>query len=271
MTLAIRTSRLLPLLHALVMPRRGKPAAGASSQRKYDELTRSWRRRNWKVFALLGFICCAVVAASFVAAQRWPVGAWFFGLFGGVAWAFWLIARWTPPGWIENWQSGAVGEVATAKALRALEPEGWFVLHDLDAGYGNVDHIAVGPGGVFLLDSKRLGGSVTVDDRGVTVRRLDDPDLRYQHTGDRHLLSLARQTHERVLTSSRLNTWVAPVMVLWAEFPQRVVEDRCSYVHGDELAAWLRSRPQRIAPARVRQVADAVRTAWAVVSESAPA
>lgn len=136
------------------------------------------------------------------------------------------------------------------------------VLHDLVAGKGNVDHIAVGPGGVSLLDSKRLGGSVTVDDRGVTVRRLDDPDLAYQHTGDRHLLSLARQTHDRVLAARRIRTWVTPVMVLWAEFPQRVAEDRCFYIHGDELVSWLRARPQTIAPRRVGQIADAVHESW---------
>jgi hypothetical protein len=159
--------------------------------------------------------------------------------------------------------------VATAKALRGLEQDGWIVLHDLPAGRGNVDHIAVGPGGVYLLDSKRLGGSVHVDGSGVTVRRFDDPELSYQHTGSRHLLSLARQTHQRVMASTRIKTWVTPVMVLWAEFPQRVAEDRCVYVHGDELVVWLRARPQTIAESRVHQVAEAVRAAWGPDTASA--
>ena len=200
--------------------------------------------------------------ASLVSAQIWPGGGWMFGVFGGAAMAFWLIARLSPPAWIENWQSGAWGEQATAKVLRELEQEGWIVLHDLPAGRGNVDHIVVGPTGVYLLDSKRLGGSVNVDATGVTVQRIDDPDLTYQHTGTGHLVGLARQTHGRVLARSRIRTWVTPVMVLWAEFPQRVVEGRCVYVHGDELVALLRARPQMIAPNRVSQVADAVRSAW---------
>lgn len=57
-------------------------------------------------------------------------------------------------------------------------------------------------------------------------------------------------------------TWVTPVMVLWADFPQRVVEGRCAFVHGDELVTWLRSRRQTIAQARTNQVAEAVRAAW---------
>jgi len=165
-------------------------------------------------------------------------------------------------GWVENWQLGSWGEQATAKALGDLEHEGWTVLHDLPAGRGNVDHIVIGPGGVFLLDSKRLSGSVLVRDGVVTVSRPDDPDLTYQHTGAVHLLHLARQTHDRILAATRINTWVAPVMVLWADFPQGEAEDRCAYVHGDRIAEWLRSKPQTIAPQRVRQVADAVRAAW---------
>lgn len=239
-----------------------RSAAGGSSQRKYDELARSWRRRNRKAFTVVALICGTVLVASFAAAQHWPVLSWPMGLCGGMALTFWMISRLSPPGWIENWQSGAYGEQATAKVLRQLEEDGWVVLHDLVAGKGNVDHIAVGPGGVYLLDSKRPGGSVTVDDQGVTVRRLDDPDLAYQHTGGRHLVSLACQTHDRVLATRRIRIWVTPVMVLWANFPQRVAEDRCFYVHGEELVSWLRARPQTIAPSRVGQVADAVRESW---------
>lgn len=239
-----------------------RTSAGQSSQRKYDALLRSWRLRQRRLFAVVACICGGVMLASFVAAQAWPRGGWIFGVFGGAALAFWVLACLSPPGWIENWQSGAWGEQATATVLRGLEERGWVVLHDLPAGRGNVDHIVVGPAGVYLLDSKRLGGSVSVDATGVTVQRIDDPELAYRHTGTAHLLSLARQTHGRILARSRIKTWVTPVMVLWAEFPQRVVEDRCVYVHGDELAAWLLSRPQIIAPSRVDQVANAVSSAW---------
>jgi hypothetical protein len=48
-------------------------------------------------------------------------------------------------------------------------------------------------------------------------------------------------------------------MVIWGEFPQRIVDGRCSFVHGDAVAEWLRGQPARIAPGRLAQVADAVR------------
>jgi hypothetical protein len=243
--------------------------AGASSLRKYEDLVRSWRRRHRVLFLTVGVICWGALLTSFLAARRWPEVGWAAGAVGGAAVTFWLLARLSPPGWIDNWESGEVGEQMTGRVLAALEREGWIVLHDLHAGKGNVDHIVVGVGGVYLLDSKRLGGSVIVDERGITVRRLEDPDLTSGHPGSSRLRSLARQTHDRVLASSRIQTWVTPVMVIWADFPQRVIEDRCIYVHGDALVAWLRSRPGKIAPSRVRQVAEAVEKSWTL--ESRPA
>lgn len=246
--------------HAHSMVTKGDKA-GRRAQEQYEELLRLWRRRNRKLFVLMGLLCGAIVVGSWVAARMWSSQSWMLGFVAGVAAAFFMIARLSPPGWIENWQFGAWGEQATAKVLQPLEKDGWVVLHDLVAGRGNVDHIAVGPGGVFLLDSKRLGGVATVDDQGVTVRRFGNPHLSYS-SGSGHLLGLARQTHDRVLARTRIRVWVVPVMVMWGEFPQRVVQGRCQYLHGEELATWLRSRPQQIAPGRVPQLAEAVRASW---------
>jgi hypothetical protein len=240
--------------------------AGKRAQSKYDELVRSWRRRKRTLFVLLGLLCGSVLILSFVAAQHWPGAGWTFGTFGGSALALWIIAFLSPPGWMENWQIGAWGEQATAKVLRKLEREGWIVLHDLPSGHGNanVDHIAIGPGGVYLLDSKQLGGSVTIDGDGAAVRRIDDPDLSYRFTASVQISRLARQTHDRILAHSRLKIWVSPVIVVWSDFPQRVVDEgQCAYVHGDELVAWLRARSQVIAHMRIAQVADSVRSSFA--------
>jgi hypothetical protein len=236
---------------------------GGSTQRRYNDLVKAWRRRNRRLFVVLGALCGAVLAASVVVAWMWPSQRWTAGFLGGVALTFFLISRLSPPGWIENWQQGAWGEMATGKVLGPLEKEGWVVLHDLPAERGNVDHIVIGPGGVFLLDSKRLGGSVNVESDGVTVRRFGDPDLTYRHPGGGHLLGLARETHDRVRQETRISQWVTPVMVLWSDFPQRIAEQQhCHYVHGDELANWLRTQQTTIAANRVGQVASAVRSSW---------
>jgi hypothetical protein len=62
-----------------------------------------------------------------------------------------------------NWQRGARGERRTARQLARLTRHGWVVLHDLAIpGSGaNADHLAIGPGGTFLLDSKNWRGRLT--------------------------------------------------------------------------------------------------------------
>jgi hypothetical protein len=244
-----------------------KNEPGRSSQLKYDLLTKAWRRRNRRLFVVVGVLCGAILAASALAGWAWPGQRWTAGFIGGAASAFFILLRLSPPGWIENWQQGAWGEEATAKILHPLEKEGWVVLNDLPANRGNLDHIVIGPGGVFLLDSKRLSGSVSVDPDGVTVHRFGDPDLSYRHPGGGHLRALARETHDRVLQKTRIHQWVTPIMVIWAEFPQRIAEhEGCQYMHGDELADWLRAQPTAIADNRIAQVVAAVTSSLAPAS-----
>lgn len=65
----------------------------------------------------------------------------------------------------ELWQRGADGERATAAVLDALPRQHWTVLHDVawpGRPIANIDHVAVGPPGVFVIDSKNWSGAVTL-------------------------------------------------------------------------------------------------------------
>jgi len=48
-------------------------------------------------------------------------------------------------------------------------PEGWFVFHDVPLGERGaiVDHVVIGPGGVFTIDTKDLTGAIRVNARSV--------------------------------------------------------------------------------------------------------
>lgn len=65
----------------------------------------------------------------------------------------------------ERYEKGAVGEEATARALSALPATEWTVFHDIrwpGRKLANIDHVVVGPPGVFVIDTKNWSGSVTV-------------------------------------------------------------------------------------------------------------
>lgn len=69
------------------------------------------------------------------------------------------------------WKQGGQGEVKIAKRLaELLNGSGVHLLHDrrmLGRSRANIDHIAVGPGGVTVIDTKTVAGKVRVESVGV--------------------------------------------------------------------------------------------------------
>jgi hypothetical protein len=62
-------------------------------------------------------------------------------------------------------QRGATGEVAVGLAL-ANFPDEFCVINDLTTPFGNLDHVVVGPTGVFVMDTKNWRGVVSADGKG---------------------------------------------------------------------------------------------------------
>lgn len=63
-------------------------------------------------------------------------------------------------------EAGSAGEAATASLLDQLPPT-WSAVHDLrwpGRQRANIDHLVVGPGGIFVIDSKNWSGGVTITD-----------------------------------------------------------------------------------------------------------
>jgi hypothetical protein len=63
-----------------------------------------------------------------------------------------------------SWNKGAQGEAHVGRLLDSLDPKHWTVLHDLplDTNW-NIDHLVIGPTGVFVIDTKNLSGTVLVN------------------------------------------------------------------------------------------------------------
>jgi hypothetical protein len=194
-----------------------------------------------------------VVTALAIGLDRDPW--WWFagGVTGGVATVAWLVLG-APPEHIAKWGRGAAGERRTARVLRPLIREGWTVAHDVPLSRGNLDHVLVGPPGVFLLETKFRYGRVRLEDGVLTIRYADDPDevFTLPRLGAQ-MKGRAKHLCATLCSDNGVPDWVTPVVVLWAEFPARRVEhDGVVYVHGHELVGWLRSlmRPGLARPER---------------------
>jgi Nuclease-related domain len=105
-------------------------------------------------------VAAAAVAGQVLASQaRLP----WAGLVGLVVAAVvgWRL-RFRPSEQARSWQRGAHGERRTARLLRRLTRDGYVVFHDLavPGSDANVDHLVIGPSGVFVIDSKQWTGTI---------------------------------------------------------------------------------------------------------------
>ncbi len=61
---------------------------------------------------------------------------------------------------VERRDRGAMAEEHVGALLDGLPGERWRVVHDVSLGRGNVDHIAIGPPGVFTIETKSHPGPI---------------------------------------------------------------------------------------------------------------
>jgi Nuclease-related domain len=72
-----------------------------------------------------------------------------------------VISRYVLP-LVERRDRGATGEEQVGELLDPFADEGWRVIHDASLGRGNVDHILIGPAGIFTIETKSHPGPVRV-------------------------------------------------------------------------------------------------------------
>jgi hypothetical protein len=63
---------------------------------------------------------------------------------------------------VERHERGATGEEQVGGLLETLAGDGWSVIHEASFGHGDVDHILIGPAGVFTVETKSHPGPITV-------------------------------------------------------------------------------------------------------------
>jgi len=79
-----------------------------------------------------------------------------------------ILALTDEPQSTRSWQSGGKAERELGEALERLREEGFGVLHDrrIPRSRANIDHLVIGPAGVFVIDTKRWAGKIERRDRG---------------------------------------------------------------------------------------------------------
>ena len=121
-----------------------------------------WAKVRGTVCSLWPLGICLVCFGAFAAATALGRHPEIFGaLFAASAVA---VAIWWRRGLlrVESFFKGARGEETMAGFLARL-PDDWHVFHDFEAGVHHVDHVIVGPAGVFAVETKNWRDPVRLE------------------------------------------------------------------------------------------------------------
>jgi hypothetical protein len=157
---------------------------------------------------------------------------------------------------------GLSAEDETAGALSSLPSAGWRITSLMPALYGTSCQVAVGPGGIILLESGRLPGVASSGAGAPAPRRRHErgPLAEFANARPR-ILGDAAALREELHALARRRTWVQSVFVIWSEFPAGcIVDGRCVFIHGPRLQWWLQRRPAQLEPAEVDDLFAALQT-----------
>ena len=83
-----------------------------------------------------------------------PPNPWFYTIVAGITvfGAAWVIGRKIPR--IRALRQGIIGERAVGQFLERLREQGYHVYHDIVGSNFNIDHVLIGPAGIFTIETK---------------------------------------------------------------------------------------------------------------------
>ena len=241
-----------PVVAVRVRASVGRP--GGSAQARWRQMRAAewaaWTRTLlWRVVAVLGIGGGAGLLGSLIAPRLVLV----LGGLAAVA-AGWGL-RFRPSPEAIAWRRGAAGERRTARLLGPLEQLGWVVLHDLavPGSRANIDHLAIGPGGIFVVDSKQYRGRLKLDPSG----RLRHG--RYPLASTLQAVSFEADQAAKVLPDP--GVVVVPIVAVHgAQVPWgKMVMNGVPIVPAQRLPSMLRQLPAVLGPERVVDLADRAR------------
>lgn len=141
----------------LVEDRAGRYARSLARARRTAFLKASWGRLVIALVLGLALVGLTVLLPPW--SRAFVAGA-------AVATVVWLLV------FIVEWASGAgsitmgaAAEQWTARELRRLRRHGWKPVSHVIARYGDVDHVAIGPGGVIVVETKWVSDGDLVEDQ----------------------------------------------------------------------------------------------------------
>jgi Nuclease-related domain len=166
-------------------------------------------------YIMIGMVFAFLAAFEWIRVfLKWPPQPWLFTAMAVLICCFAVIKIKQIRGRVRILRQAEEGEKAVGQYLESFREKGYKVLHDIVAGKFNLDHVLIGPSGVYVIETKTISkpakGQVVVEYDGekVTVNG---------HTPDRDPVmqarALSRWLEELIRESTGKAFKVRPVVV----------------------------------------------------------
>jgi hypothetical protein len=150
------------------------------------------------------------------------------------------------------WRVGADGEEAVGARLEKLRGNGWYLLHSVPVGKNDsdIDHVAIGPGGVFTLNTKNHpGGKIWVAKYQMRVNGQVVPYLRNaNHEATRASKLLTKAVGFEVSVRSCVVVLTGTII---PEVNIKQMPDDVMVLDRMDVPRWFKKRPEVLTPGHV--------------------
>ena len=153
-----------------------------------------------------------------------------------------------PDAW--PWYQGAVGEIHVGQLLCALGPH-WRVLHSVPIGAKDtdVDHILVGPNGVFVLNTKHhTGASIWVGDHTMMINQAKKPHLQIAQGENR---KVAQRLKAKVGFAVTVRSAIVTVGERSTKDIRQPENRQVAVVSSKHLVRWVTTQPATFSPTQL--------------------
>jgi hypothetical protein len=166
------------------------------------------------------------------------------------------------------WYLGAQGEIAVGKILSGLPPE-WRVFHALPVGKAgaDIDHLVLGPGGIFIINTKHHGGKkIWIAEKGFTVAGQTKPYIRNSEFEAARVTKILHKRMPHLPLGRPVIALVNPAQIIIKKKPARV-----AVLDAITLRRWLLKQPVALTDVDLVELATVVDTpsTWSA-AKSAP-
>ena len=148
-----------------------------------------------------------------------------------------------------RWAAGAAGERQVGAELDRLPDIEWWVFHDIPRGKTgtNIDHLAIGVGGVFTVNTKNVAGNVWVAERVLMVNGEKTNYLPVAVSEARDVSARLSRAAAQAIDARPVLAFVGPPTI--KEMPADV-----EILHLRNVREWLQSQPRVFTPAEAYDI-----------------